>query len=77
MRPHSKENGIPFSERLSLLGKTVAFLFVMARTLIRNENEHAHSSCGKVQKPRRVPMKPRTSEGLNFIAVQKVVFIAE
>jgi hypothetical protein len=32
MRPHSKENGIPFTERLSLLGKTVAFLFV-TRTL--------------------------------------------
>jgi hypothetical protein len=28
MRPHFKENGISISERLSALGKTVAFLFV-------------------------------------------------
>jgi hypothetical protein len=32
MRPYSKENGIPFSEQLSLLGKTVAFLFVVGRS---------------------------------------------
>jgi hypothetical protein len=43
MRPHFKENGISFSERLSPLGKTVAFLFVMTRTLIINEDEQTSS----------------------------------
>src|SRR4051794_20067844 len=43
MRPHFKKNGISISERLSPLGKTVAFLFVMTRTLIMNVDEQTSS----------------------------------